>query len=434
MKFKNRILLYLCFITISIQFISCGVDRWPEYAAQTAQDEWIDSIMRKNYLWYREIPKSNVLNYFSSPEKFIQTLLYKAQDNLYSSVDTIITTPLPTYGYGYSLQKVPDNDTAYYALVSYVLPNSPASSINLERGNWIMKVNDTYITRKTESKLLNSGNEVELSLGKYTLQPSEDEEGTTVGSVVSTTTKVLPAIRPVEIKPIYKYSVITTANGTKLGYLVYNRFEDGSYTQPEIYANELREVSNYFASEKVTHFALDLRYNTGGVFESSQLIASILAPGTAVSTKETYAELTFNDLKPERDGSIPYSSEVIGNGSNLNIQQGFILTSSATSPAVTGVFLNCLTPLKRWALIGSSVKCWGYGTEQYIDPRFTWGVKPVVCEVANSQGEAGIGGSFTPNLSVNELSNFEQFLPLGDPNELLLSKVIGIIDGTILPE
>lgn len=434
MKHKYRILLYICTIIASTQLISCGVDRWPEYAAQTAQDEWIDSIMRKNYLWYREIPKSNVLNYFSPPTKFIQSLLYKAKDNLYSSVDTIITTPLPTYGYGYSLQKVPANDTAYYALVSYVLPNSPASSINLKRGDWIMKVNDTFITRKTENQLLNSGENVELLLGKYEIQPTDEENSASDGIVVSVGSKELPAIRPVEIKPIYKHSVITTANGVKLGYLVYNRFENGSYTQPQIYADELRAISNYFAVEKITHFALDLRYNTGGVFEASQLIASIIAPSTAVNAKATYAQLTFNDLQPERDGSITYNSEIIGSGSNLNIQQGFIITSAATSPSVTGVFLNCLTPLKRWALIGSAVKCWGYGTEVYTDPRFNWGVKPVVCEVANSEGETGIDGSFTPNITVNELSNFEQYLPLGDPNELLLSKVIGIIEGTINPE
>ena len=244
MRKKNILLLPAFLLIMSINLLSCGVDRWPEYAAQTAQDEWIDSIMRKNYLWYSTIPEGKYLNYFSTPTTFIQSLLYKAQDNLYSYVDTFTLAPIPSYGFEYSLQSVANNDTAYYALINYVLANSPASDAGLIRGDYIMKVNDEYITRSNQTSLLNSGLAVELTVGEYKTVEEENQEGevTTVGKVVELGKTNMSAYRSVENNPIHYYSVITTETGVKLGYLVYSRFENGTYTEPEKYANQLREV------------------------------------------------------------------------------------------------------------------------------------------------------------------------------------------------
>ncbi len=435
MRKRNILLLPAFLLIMTINLLSCGVDRWPEYAAQTAQDEWIDSVMRKNYLWYSSISEGKYLNYFSTPTTFIQSILYKAQDNLYSYVDTFTLAPVPSYGFDYSLQSVAGNDTAYYALVNYVLANSPASDAGLIRGDYIMKVNDEYITRSNQTSLLNSGLAVELTVGEYKTIEEENEEGetTTIGKIVELGRTNMGAIRSVEDNPIHYYTVITTETGVKLGYMVYSRFVNGSYTDPDKYANQLREVSNYFAQNNVTHFALDLRYNTGGQFESTELLASILASSVDVTSKNIYAIQEFNDLRAKQDGPITYNSEIIGNGSNLNIRQGFVITSSATSPSVTGVFLNCVSTHQPWALIGSSVKCWGFATEHFADPRFTWAVNPVVCSVANSAGSTGEAGTFTPNVIVNETSNLANFLPFGNPKEALLSTVIGIIDGTITP-
>ena len=89
---KNRKILFIpiCLLLLICNLASCGVDRWPEYASQTAQDEWIDSVMRKNYLWYYEIPQNKNLNFFTAPSAFLQSLLYQAKANLYSQVRTVL--------------------------------------------------------------------------------------------------------------------------------------------------------------------------------------------------------------------------------------------------------------------------------------------------------------------------------------------------------
>ena len=264
MKIKKRLIRPLIVFVTIIQLVSCGVDRWPEYAKETARDQWIDSVMRENYLWYYTIPKSSSLNYFTAPSTFLQSILYKAEDNQYSYVDTLYYQPLPSYGFNYQLQKGTENDTAYYALVNYVLPNSPASDAGLERSDWIITVNNEVITSKNATKLLGTDDAMLLEIGKYETVPATEEDGVASWTVVKTGTTDVAAARSVVNNPIHYYTTITTATGIKLGYLVYSKFEAGTLTDSDVYTKQLLEISNYFANEGVTHFALDLRYNSGG--------------------------------------------------------------------------------------------------------------------------------------------------------------------------
>ncbi len=427
MKLKRLFLLPITILLITIHFVSCGVDRWPEYASQTARDEWIDSIMRENYLWYYEIPQSKYLNYFSAPSTFLQSLLYKAEDNLYSQVDTLYLEPLPSYGFNYELQKSVENDTAYYALVSYVEASSPASEAGLERGDWIMEVNGSVITRSNASTLLDSSEPLDLMIGKYEVVLATDEESKDSWKIVQTGIAEMSSIRPVVNNPIHYYSTIITTTGVRLGYLVYGEFTNGTLTDPDIYKRQLFEVSNYFAKQNITHFALDLRYNTGGSFDCSQLMATLLAPSSALGS--VYATTTYNNKNTDKDGNLIYAPELIAGGTNLNIRQGFVITSNQTSASIAGTFLNCLSPLKCWALVGTNLTCWGMATERFMNPNLSWAVSPVVCYVANSEGETGQNGRFTPNVSITETSDLSTFLPFGDPDETLLNAVIKLIDG-----
>lgn len=144
---RNTLFYLLGGLLALTSLFSCGVDRWPEYYPWTGRDLWIDSVMREDYLWYEEIPSFDDLNYFLEPQSFLDAAKSE-KDNGISSVDTLLTTSTPSYGFDYSLSQVPDNDTAYYAMVTYVVPESPAAEAGLKRGEWIMMVNNDYITKK----------------------------------------------------------------------------------------------------------------------------------------------------------------------------------------------------------------------------------------------------------------------------------------------
>ena len=132
----------------------------------------MDSLMREVYLWYEDIPAANSLNYFQAPDAFLKSILSK-NDKGFSTVDSIMDTPLPSYGFDYTLYKVATSDTTYTALVSYVAKNSPAEDAGLERGNWIMLVDGDSITKKTEERLIDGGART-LRIGKYVIVKEEN--------------------------------------------------------------------------------------------------------------------------------------------------------------------------------------------------------------------------------------------------------------------
>lgn len=431
MKIRNILLAPILFVVMASGLFSCGVDRWPEYAVDIELDEWIDSVMRENYYWYSEMPSSKDLNYFVTPEKFLKSVLYTARDKNYSFVDTLgERKQVPSYGFNYTLYKNADIDTLYNALITYVLPHSPASQAGLVRGKWIVKVNNTFITKKNETKLLKSGEGLALTLGKYEMQ--KDKDGKDKGVVVITGTTQMEAERIVEDNPVNFYSIFTTTTGATVGYLVYSHFTAGTSSDKEKYNNELRQISKAFASAQVTHFILDLRYNTGGSLKCAQLMSSLLAPSDALGS--TFAWLEYNDKQSAKSHELLFDKELIGAmGANMNIQQGIILSGSATE-GVAGTMLDCLNPLGKWRLIGTSVKCPGVSTDSFINIKYNISLNPVVSMVFNSDDESNSGGSFTPNYSADETTDLVKFLPFGDKNEALLSIAIGVIDGTYPPK
>lgn len=439
MKIRNILFTPTLFIVMTSALFSCGVDRWPEYAAETELDTWIDSVMHQEYLWYKEIPTVTPNKYFLAPAQFLKEIIYTTLDKNYSYIDTLNKVQLPDYGFDYTLIKNSKTDTLYEALITNVLPGSPASDAKLKRGEWIIKVDDKLITKKNESKLLQSGNALKLTLGKYELQEvEEDKKATTTkkekGVVVETRTVNMAGERIVEDDPIPVYEVVTSATRVKVGYMVYNHFTAGTTAEKEKYNNKLRDISRVFASAGVTKFVLDLRYNTGGSLQCAQLLASLLAPQAQVG--KIFAELRYNDKQSYKDFSLLFDPDLIGSGSNMNIDEGYILTSSSTTTGIAGTFYDCLFPLNKWKILGAALPSTGVATESFINPKHGWSLNPVVCNVYNSAGESHGGGSFPATYTVDETStkNLVTFLPLGDKEETLFNMALGIIDGTYPPK
>lgn len=201
-------------------------------------------------------------------------------------------TPLPSYGFDYTLYKVATSDTTYTALVSYVAKNSPAEDAGLERGNWIMLVDGDSITKKTEEGLIDGGART-LRIGKYVIVKEENNGGTEgdtengeneeedkeVGIIQETGDVALPAVRPVTESAIYDTNFIQL-EGTdyKIAYLAYNSFTAGTAEQNEKYNNELRAFSQECKQRGINNLVLDFRYNSGGEMECVQLLADILVP------------------------------------------------------------------------------------------------------------------------------------------------------------
>ena len=197
-----------------------------------------------------------------------------------------------------------------------------------------MKVNDDFITKKTE-ELLKEGENRKLLMGEYSTQ--ENEAGETEGVITSYGEANLPAARPVEDVTIPAYDVLTGG----VGYLAYNSFstEDNS---------ELLRLSQYYKENNVKEFVLDLRYNAGGAMDCVQLLATILAPADKLGS--TLASLEYSLKQMSKDRELTFDDQLLQGGSNLNLSKVYILTSSTTAGAAE-MLINCLKPYMTVVLV-----------------------------------------------------------------------------------
>ena len=91
----------------------------------------------------------------------------------------------------------------------------------------------------------------------------------------------IASARPVNDNPVH-YKNVYTSGSKKIGYLVYNHFSSGPTDNSNEYDNDLRSAFQYFASQQVNEFILDLRYNNGGLLSCAELLCTMLAPSSAL--------------------------------------------------------------------------------------------------------------------------------------------------------
>ena len=432
MNLRKIILIPALIIAFISGFISCGVDRWPEYAHQTALDSWMYDIMQQNYLWYESMPSYNNVNLFLDPASFLAKV--KASNDSYSFVDSVMETPLPTYGFDYSLVRSQDIDTAYNALITYVIPGSPAEKAGLQRGNWIMKVDTSYISKKYEVALLQGTQARDLVMGVWKevipeVEEGEEEEEPIYKVVPNDITLKMGAAQIVEDNPFHKSEILDLSTG-KVGYLMYNSFTAGTKNDPEKYNNELRKWSAELAQQNINKVILDLRYNAGGTLDCVQLLSTILTPSYYLDQDMTFLE--YNDKNIDKDATLTFDQQLLKNGKNLDLNTLIVLISGETAGAPEMLMNNLNNKVQKLIGIGGSTKGQNVATEKFINEEFSWAVNPVVCTVYNSEHDTFNGG-FQPHYSVSSSTDYSTFLPFGDPKEALLSVAIGVLEGTYPP-
>ncbi|MBD3590023.1 S41 family peptidase [Bacteroides sp. GM023] len=433
-KLRKIILIPALVIVFISGFFSCGVDRWPEYAHQTALDTWLLDIMQQNYLWYQDLPSYDDANLFLAPDQFLSKV--KSKNDSYSFVDSIMETPLPSYGFDYSLVRNPDIDTAYNALITYVIPGSPAATAGLKRGNWIVKVDTSYISKKYETLLLQGTKPLEVTLGTY--QKVDPEEPPAEGEEPEDIYRVVPEEEPTEIgaavplidNPVHCMKILPYKDG-EVGYLMYNSFTAGTKDDAEKYNNELRNWSAELAQKDIHKVILDLRYNKGGSIDCAQLLSTMLAPSFYLD--QTMAFIEYNDKNTAKDATLTFNSELLTpSGKNLDLTTLIVLISGETAGAPE-MLMHCLNgKIQELIAIGSSTKGQNVATEQFVNEEFLWSINPVVCTIYNSEHDTYTG--YKPTYAVNASTDYLTFLPFGDEKETLLSVALGVLNKTYPPK
>ena len=425
MKARNLLIVLAGLLVMPLYFGGCAVDRWEAYAGQTQTDRWIDDTMRVWYYWKQDIPHTNDLNYFSPPFEFFASVLSE-QDGKdgqpFSTIDSLDApatrgVPSTDYGYGfqYTTNHVEDNDTALYARLLYVSPDSPAGEAGLERGDWILEMDGEPITENNYSRL-NGGEGITLTVGYY------DAAQDTILAYAEPQT--LAPARTFYDNPVH-YRNVYVSGSKRVGYLVYNHFTGGLTENGTKYDDDLREAFSYFATEQVNEFVLDLRYNNGGQLSCASLLCAMLAPSSALG--QTLAYLEFNESIGEQE--MVFDESLIQGGANLNLSRLYVLTSTETASA-SEMLINCLKPYMEVVLVGGTTVGKNVASRAFVNEELMLEMRPIVCKLYNADRESEYAEGFTADVSVDENGDMARFLPFGNPDELMLYTALNLINGT----
>jgi C-terminal processing protease CtpA/Prc len=410
-----QILLTYSLLILLMLVSSCGEDRWLEYKPQTEVNEWIDNVLRKNYLWVTSMPSESKVNYFDTQSAFLKSVL--SSDDKVTHLDSVPNVK-NTYGITASFYVSADNDTVYNAVITYVCSDSPAARAGLKRGDWIMKVGGNNITSSNKSTILVSGNATTVNLGEYTAITTD---GTTSYKVISSGKVVnLEASGNASDHPVNYYTTLTVGT-KKIGYLVYSSFNPGSNNE---YDNELRKAFTSFKSDAVSDIILDLRYNKGGEISSAQLLATMLIPSEKMGS--TFVKLIHNTEQSSMDTTYTFNKDLIGSGANLNLSRVYVITTSTTAQ-MSELLLAALVPYMNVYTIGGTTAGYMGVTKKFTTSGLPYEFNPVTSIGSNASDMTYSTSGITASTTSSDASDLKTLLSFGDQKETMLAATLALI-------
>ena len=413
-------------------FVWKGMNSW--YNWQNSVPNLLDSKENNNNEY------NAYLNSYETPEALFESLLYQpgttdrfswfiedyeVQQQQFQGISTSL-------GAKFSAVKINDNgDIVLY--IKYVVPNSPASDVNIQRGDIINKINGIVLNESNYSTTIGGIYEATVTLGFAT------ESG---GVLTDTEDKTLSAIVLAE-DPIYYQTIFNDIEGKKVGYLVYNGFKSS-------YNDELNAAFATFKAEAIDELILDLRYNGGGSVATSAYLASMIYADAATNV---FADLKFNSKHSSENGQYPfynnldvYNSDGDKTGqesiNRLNsLTRLYVLTSSGTASA-SEMIINGLKAYIPVKVIGTTTYGKNVGSiTLYDSPSSDYtnvnsantnhknAMQPIVFQIYNKNGDSDYIQGFVPDIEIKEFNYWNNILPFGNENEVVLKAALDDIRG-----
>ena len=439
---KNLFKKILFFISLFFVFQSCGED-FDDVIHFRNSNEFIWKGLNEYYYWQKDSPDLNdarfnstpsfqsFVNSFASPEDLFEHLLVPTKDrfsvifNDYEALEAALQGSSKNSGADFGFKRKTSGSEEVFGFVRYILPNSDASTKNIQRGDIFYAVNGIPLTADINGKVNAPG----LSNETFTLNMADYDNGniTPNGNTIELT-KTAYSENPVLISNVHNVGT------KKVGYLMYNGF----YTN---YQNELNNAFGYFQGEGITHLVLDLRYNSGGSVQVATELASMI---TGQFNGQVFAQQIWNDKRMEYfnstnpDALINKFTSSLSTGAginNLNLSKVYILTSSSTASA-SELIINSLKPYITVVQIGDKTVGKNVGSitlydsptfrKENVNPSHKYAMQPIVLKIVNKSGLGEYQNGILPNVPFTE--NYGNLGVLGENTEPLLSLVLNYIN------
>lgn len=417
------------FVLLALGVISCDKKDDPtptvDPSSNTAVNNWIQDVMDQVYYWLDDMNTPIAAD--SDPEDYFESLLNRPTDRFsyitpdYQELINSLNGITLEAGYEFTLYRESSANENVLAEVTYIKKNSPASAVDLKRGDRIRKINDTQMTLDNYRDLLD-----EIST-THTIDHYRLNEETLVFENLGNL-----SLTPVQLAEDPNYlDSIYTVNGQKVGYLIYNFFAPGPGSSSTQYDDETDAIFAKFKSGAINHLILDFRYNGGGYVSSATNLASLIAPD--VTTSDIFYKKKYNSFLSQysefQNDEQAFETKAENLGNVLGGNRIYILTSSRTASA-SELIINGLKPYMDVYLIGDVTYGKNVGSipiEDEDNPENTYGLLPIFTQSFNSLDQSDYTNGFTPD--VEALESSELLLPLGDVNEILLRTAIEQITG-----
>ncbi|TGV18811.1 peptidase [Pseudoalteromonas sp. MEBiC 03607] len=332
---------------------------YPDTAgSEFTEKMWLRSWSDETYLWYDEIEDNDPDNFNSVAAYFAQLKTYQTTDSGAYKDNFHFSRPTEEYykeaqsgvvsGYGINwafLSNVPPRELR----IAYLEDDSPAKNVGLQRGDTILMVDGVSINTNTQEG-------VDI-LNEALFGPTAgDSHNFVVRSNDGSEKSFTLVAGNIAQTPVQNVNTITTANGTKVGYMQFNSFI--SIAQPELIS-----AVNKFKSDNIDELVIDFRYNGGGLLALSSQLAYMVA-GPANTDDYYYYQTIKNDKQPQEapypfiDREIDYSTFQTTNSRlpDLNLSKVYVLSTAGTCSA-SEAFINGLKGIDAEVVLIGDTTC-----------------------------------------------------------------------------
>lgn len=440
-KIKQVIILLLAFSLI----ISCFEDLDDTPISNRDLNDFVWKAMNTYYLYKGDVPNlandrfttdeyNSYLNNFSTPEELFENIIYQREiidrfswiTNDYIALEQFFSGITLNNGMEFGLVRYPQNSSAIFGYVRYVLPNTNAETQGIQRGQIFYAINGIPLNETNYISLL-SQNSYTINLATYNDNGTTNTDDDTI--IPSTESITLTKFEYTE-NPIYRTEILVV-NGENVGYLMFNGFTANFDTL-------LNDVFSEFVANNVQNLVLDLRYNPGGSVNTSILLSSMISGNTGeIFSTEQWNDDIHTILDPEslinrfinNDDGVPLNI--------LNLNKVYILTTQSTASA-SELVINCLDPYINVVHIGTkttgkyqaSITLYDSPDfrRQQANPNHTYALQPLVLKSLNAVGFTDYNEGLIPDIILAE--NYANLGILGDPSEPLLALALQHIEDT----
>lgn len=353
------------------------------------------------YFWYKEMPQVTPTDYADANE-LLEAMRYRPIDRWsfvtdYESFTSYYEGSFAGHGIRIGL------DDQNKARIAMIYRNSPLYPLQVRRG-WIVKsVNGVDI-----AALLAAGN-----FQAYNTVMGAQEAGITNIFVFTkpdgTDIQISSKKAEFQVNSVLHYDTLNLSSG-KTGYLAFEAFIEPSFA-------ELEEAFGFFLQEGVRDMILDLRYNSGGMLDVADSLASYLAGNDNAGS--VFVRSVHNDRKTSENRSDLLRSTSLP----IDVRKLVVLTTRETASASENI-INGMVPYTDVATIGDTTNGKPVGMYAFTDIKKVFVFAPITFQLVNAAGE----GDFFDGIIPVQLVSDDITRDFGDRQELMLKAAIEYLE------